>query len=396
MSPVMAARSAAGLIRRARRALQEGDYRQAQALYAELIAREDDGENLDLRLRHAFCAERAGDVETARAAWRDLVEEYERLGEPQAAARLRERLASLRGSDAGSNGGKAAARVDVPPLSEAELAEALFALGRRRRLRAGEVLCHKGDVAHGIWLLESGEIEVVPDEEYAPFRVRRAPLGITVLGETGLFTRARRSASLVAVEPSSVIEVEAEAIERREAEDPAFAGAMARLMRRKWLEPALARHEIFARINDIDRRRIAAAFRPMELAPGEELVAEGGVMDAAFLLQQGCLFYMHDADEGEAREVVGVMPGDVVHLGGLLPGYASPYRIVAATPARVMRLDASDFAPFLARRPWLPAAIESFRARPAHRQLLRPEDPDAWREGETTMEVLKPEHWGET
>ncbi len=385
MSRELDALSSPELMRWARRAMRARDFALAAACYARLAAREEGGDVLDLRMRQAFCEERAGREDVAIGIYRELIREYERREEPTAAAALRERIAGL-GDEAAADDGVDAVDVEVEPLSEAELGEALFAIGRRRRLEKGEVLCREGDMPHALWLLESGAIEVGSEDEDEPLCVRRVGDGITLLGEIGYFTLQRRSADLTAAEASSVIEVAAADIARREAEDPAFAGAMRRLMRDKWLEPALSRHEIFARINDVDRRRLAEAFEPVELRPGEELVARGAVLDAAFLLQQGCLFYMHDDSDSV---VAGVMPGDIVHLGGLLLDYQSPYRIVAATRSRALRLRALSFAPFLARRPWMRPAIEAFRARPAPLQLLRPDEPRPWHEGMNTMETMR-------
>ncbi len=376
------------LMRRARQAVRAGDFAQAAECYAWLAASEEGRDDLDLRMRQAYCAEKAGLVDDALAVYRDLVLEYERRGEDGAAEDLRARVRALSG-DAAAREPEDGAQVDVEPLSEAELGEALFAIGQRRRLQAGDVLCREGDMPHALWLLEGGAIEVRDAEEDEPICVRHAEGGIRVLGEIDYFTLQRRSADLVAAEASSVIEVPASAIARREAEDPAFAGAMARLMRDKWLEPALSRHEIFARINDVDRRRLADAFEPVDLRPGEELVGLGAVVDAAFLLQQGCLFYMHGGKDADGSVAAGVMPGDVVHLGGLLPDYASTYRIVAATHSRVLRLRALAFAPFLGRRPWMRPAIEAFRARPAPLQLLQPDEPRPWHEGMNTLETMR-------
>lgn len=68
--------------------------------------------------------------------------------------------------------------------------------------------------------------------------------------------------------------------------------------------------------------------------------------DGAYLLQMGCLFFLHDTaspiddelDDENGNLLSSVVPGDMIQMGGLLYGYQSPYRIVAATPVRLLRL----------------------------------------------------------
>ncbi len=391
----------AGLLREATRHVMAGRYLEAARIYERLLAGAHGGDDLDLRMRYAYCAERAGRIDTAIEVYRWLVDEYRRRGEAGAAARLSEHVLGLAaGATRAVERPRPAPEVRVEPLTEAELTEALYAMGTRRHLGAGDVLCRAGDVPQELWLLESGAFEVhIPDFEDHDI-VRRPEAGVTLLGEIGYFTLQRRTATLVAAEDSSVIEVSRASIEARCDEDPAFAGAFERLMREKWVEPALARHEVFARINDVDRLKLAHCFRPRRLTPGETLIEAGVTHSCAYLLQQGCLFYMHsepsvrdDAFEAEDGSIItSVLPGDFVHLGGLVGDYPSPYRIVAASPALVLGLSARDFEPFLARRPWLVATIEEFRERPAHLQLMRPEEFRSWAEG-STLKVLHSGLW---
>jgi len=387
----------AGRLREATRLAMAGRHLEAARIYERLLAEAGGGDDPDLNFRYAYCAERAGRIDTAIEVYRRLVDVYERRGEAGAAARLREYAQGLAAgvTEAVAERSRPAPEVRVEPLAEAELTETLYALARRRRLRAGDVLCREGDVPRELWLLESGAFEVrLPGFEEHDI-VRRPEEGVSLLGEIGFFTLQRRTATLVAVEDSIVIEVARKAIEDRCEEDPAFAGAFDRLMREKWVAPALARNDVFARVNDVDRLRLAHAFRPRCLPPGETLIEVGVRHSRAYLLQRGCLFYMHsepggrhDAFEsGDGLIVTCVLPGDFVHLGGLLGDYAAPYGVVAASPARVLELEADDFEPFLSRRPWLVATIEEFRARPAHLQLMRPEVFRPWSEG-GTLKVL--------
>ncbi|RMF00922.1 MAG: hypothetical protein D6773_10770, partial [Alphaproteobacteria bacterium] len=83
-----------------------------------------------------------------------------------------------------------------------------------------------------------------------------------------------------------------------------------------------------------------------------------------------------ETDTGEL--VVSVLPGDIVHLGGLLQEFRTPYRIVCATPVQVLHLSRRNFQPFVLKRPWIMPAILRFSEKPAHLQVMRPSDDYLW------------------
>jgi CRP-like cAMP-binding protein len=71
-----------------------------------------------------------------------------------------------------------------------------------RALSDGEFLCHEGDEAKEVYLIASGQLDVcVGADKTRVARVERP----TVVGEYGLFTNARRNATLVAVGETLVL-----------------------------------------------------------------------------------------------------------------------------------------------------------------------------------------------
>jgi len=99
------------------------------------------------------------------------------------------------------------------------------------------------------------------------------------------------------------------------------------------------------------------------------------------------LFFLHDTanpiddelDDENGNLLSSVVPGDMIHMGGLLHGYQSPYRIVAATPVRLLRLSLEAFELFSLRRPWIVQAVVRYCRRPVHLQVMRPKDDYLWK-----------------
>jgi len=383
------------LLRQARKAAFKKDFAAARALYAEVRTIPGMADDLDVSLRLAYCAEQAGDVDEALRIYREVVDTYRNTGEAGAAEALEAVIANLEQKDSEASVDTAsAAPADEgetleppPPLDDSTLAMRLCEMGEMLHLLPGDVLCREGDTPDALWLLKHGTLEVqMPGyEEHDHLQAREG--GLVLVGELGFFTMQRRSATLVATDSVDVYVVRSEMIHETCRHDAAFAAGMERLLRDRWVEPVLAQHAVFERINDVDRKRLAHAFESVEIEPGTTLIEAEQEHDGTYMVQTGCLFFMHAGDEdmddkledtSDGALVTSVHPGDMVHLGGLLAGYKSQYRVVAATPSRLLRLSREKFEPFSLRRPWIVQAILKFSRRPVHLQVMHPDEDYMW------------------
>jgi len=378
---------AVSLLRKARKAVFAEDYELGRDLYAEAMAQPDHQANLDLRMRYGWCAQKCGDVEEAVRVYQQVQEQYLQMGEPAAAESLTLMIAALpKQNEATSDAIQHEEDAGSQPLSEVEMTEALCGMGQIRQLRPQDLLCKVGDTPDSLWLLQYGTLRIELPEYDEPDYLHAEDRSVMLVGEIGVFTRQRRLATLIAENELGVVEIPSADIYQRCIHDKPFAEGFENLARERWVMPVLSQHIIFNRINDIDRRRLVDAFELEYCEPGHVLVEAGCEYDGCFMLQTGCLFYMHSEDgdpcdhfESDTGElVISVLPGDIVHMGGLLQGFSSPYRIVCATPVQVLHLKRQHFEPFAMRRPWIMPAILKFSEKPARLQIMRPADDYLW------------------
>ncbi|MDT8377094.1 MAG: cyclic nucleotide-binding domain-containing protein [Mariprofundaceae bacterium] len=375
------------LLRQARKAVSKKEYHEAEALYASIVQFPQMADDLDVRLRYAYCAEKAGNLKQAIKTYNEAVTVYHQSGEEGAAAALEKVIEVLKNRPAEEETlqqEEPEAEHEVEALDDAELMRQLCEMGELISLSPGDMLCHEGDMPHTLWLMRSGSLTIhLPDyDEPDIITVKNSHL--TLVGEIGFFTNQRRGADVEVAAAAELFAINSTDISRREKSDPAFRAAMERLAVERWAEPVLAHHAVFERINDIDRKRLMGAFKRISVEPGKILIEEGEEHANTYMLQSGCLFFMHThPDEGfETRDgsmTVSIFPGEMIHLGGLLKGYKSEYRVLTATPVRLLRLSQADFEAFTLRRPWIIQAILQFSQRPAHLQIMRPEDDYLWK-----------------
>lgn len=109
--------------------------------------------------------------------------------------------------------------------------EALLALARPRSFDRNETVCHEGDPADSLHLVEAGHLAVrgvLPSGHTATFRILAAG---DYFGELALLREdQRRTATVVALEPSRTLAVPATAFHRLMDSDPRFGVALAALL----------------------------------------------------------------------------------------------------------------------------------------------------------------------
>ncbi len=379
------------LLRQARVAVSNQAYAEAEALYVEIMSYKEMQNSLDLKMRHAFCAEKIGKIDVAVKYYQEIVISYHELGELAAAEVLEKQIADLYvAAETELSKTEAAEQIfdakqlDVKQLDEKELLPELAKMGEKRSLYPTEVLSDTEEVSEHLWLIEHGMIDVFMPSSSENKRIEPAKGSLVMVGELGLFTGQRRNSTLVAHTTVDYYAVEIEKIRQRQRREPLFNACMLQLLQKHWVEPILKQHSMFERLNDSGLKLLARMFEPKTLNAGETLLAVDDEHDGAYILQRGCMFLMYDEDD-EKNETIeeeymmtGIHPGDLLHLSGLLRGHKSAYSIVAATPVELMFISRQSFETFIQNRPWIVQALIRYSRRPGHLQVLHPQDEYLW------------------
>jgi sulfate permease, SulP family len=100
----------------------------------------------------------------------------------------------------------------------------------RYEFAVGEVLFRQGEPPDSIEILASGHLTAtIEDEHGRPIRIR-GMVGYTIVGEMGFYRQIRRSATIIAEEPSIVYRLTRAAFDRMQTDDPIAASAFHQLI----------------------------------------------------------------------------------------------------------------------------------------------------------------------
>lgn len=101
-----------------------------------------------------------------------------------------------------------------------------------RKVAADEVLCHDGEFSDSIYFVESGSFDVIKQSGNSRLRLAKLSMG-AMAGEMAFYTGAARTASIVAVEDSSVQILHRDALLRMRTEHPSLATRFDHMVIRK-------------------------------------------------------------------------------------------------------------------------------------------------------------------
>ncbi len=354
-------------MQKARSLVQEERYLDAIACYQQILLHEP-LDALDTHLRLAWCYEQQEMWGDALSFYQKVLAEYEKREEHSADQVLLQKMQAMQ---------KKYIQHHHQYMDRTELLTVFHDMGELIWLEEEEVLCDAGDVSDGLWILEAGALGVqLPEYLHDEPDMLIAKDGRPVLvGELGVFTRQRRTAKVWAAHSSCLYYVSLKSIEAYT--DVRFQAAMYALLVDYWIYPLLSKHSLFERMNDIDRRELCQVFTPVSHQAGAYVLRDGENHDGAYLLQQGCLFFMDMQAEAQP-DVIAMNPGDMVHLGGLLHGYHAVYDVKAATDVRLLHLSRDDFERFAKKRAWMLQALVRQTRASVRAQLLHPDDAYLW------------------
>ncbi|GMR24468.1 MAG: hypothetical protein BMS9Abin37_3016 [Acidobacteriota bacterium] len=242
---------------------------------------------------------------------------------------------------------------DIPLLSELEDEELKsVALGMRQRLLSdGAIVFEKGDASRSLCFVVSGTLEIRNGDK----KLDTAFAG-ECLGEFAFLTGEPRSASLVSLGESEILELSLSSMDAIVKNHPRVKMVLDRMYHGRVLARVLAESPLFEFMSAGERQRIASKFELMKVPVGIQLVAQGSDDGALFLVKQGALEIRTPA--GEAVAALG--PNEFFGEVSFLTGVPRTANIFATTASELLRIDREELSELVAEYPKLREVLEQY------------------------------------
>jgi CRP-like cAMP-binding protein len=194
----------------------------------------------------------------------------------------------------------------IPLLSSLSPADLRHVIERvaLRDCVSGDVILREGEPGGSLFVVVSGRVQVVGQ---GPPARELASLGEgAFFGELALLTDFPRSATVVAREPTQLIEISRELVSEIVRRSPEVLKTLLRFFRDRLLDRLLASSALFSSFAPDQARALAERFVFLELEPGMRVIVEGERVPGLFVLLCGVARVTRGA-----AEMTRLGPGDV-------------------------------------------------------------------------------------
>ena len=219
----------------------------------------------------------------------------------------------------------------------------------RVSLDVGEVLFRQGDVSDSLWFITTGCLELrVRGADGREAAVAHPATG-EAIGEQGLLTSGLRSATALAVKPSTLLRFRKSTVERiSDPTNPLLSFVNARF-HHELIRRALAR--MFGELDAAVFEKIERDSESVALTRGQVLFREGDFSDGIYIVLSGRLAVVRVNAEGVQTILNEMSPGESIGEIAMLTGRPRAAGVHALRDADLLRISKDRFEALMLERP---------------------------------------------
>jgi CRP-like cAMP-binding protein len=205
---------------------------------------------------------------------------------------------------------------------------------------AGEKVFVQGESATCFYVVIAGTLEVTADKEGIPVVLRQARQH-EVFGMYSILSDQPRTATVRALEDTTLLEIPAASLDRVIQDDPDIRAAVAQTQRERTLETFLSQR-IFAQVDSVAKARLIGKFTTLELRTGETLMQPGEVANALIVLSKGELRFEGTPKPNQPAKQLTMSQGQFVAVTCAMSGVPAQFRMFASLPTALEVLKHKD------------------------------------------------------
>jgi CRP-like cAMP-binding protein len=247
-----------------------------------------------------------------------------------------------------------------------------------RQVGEGELILQEGDQAASMFIVIQGRVRVQRTRGEEQVVLAELSEG-SFFGEMALMSNARRTASVVAIDPTMLFEIGRDLVDEMVRRHPSVSRVMRRFFEARLVENALRTSPIFAPFSGPDRRALVARFKRERVGPDQVVIARDRAGDSLYVLLHGRCVVIAPDDRGREVVLAELRDGDVFGEGSLLYRRSAKATVRAITPCVVLRLPHRGFDELIMTHPQVLETLAKLAEERAtyNQELLRTRSPIA-------------------
>lgn len=225
----------------------------------------------------------------------------------------------------------------------------LLECGVLRSVTAGQIICQQHDRDSSLYIILLGEVEVSHGEKSNRITLARLGQG-EIFGEISALFKIPRVSTVVARQPSVLLEIDGDAFESLMAENQLLLKAVIKRFAERITETAL-RNVSFLRYLPADTLSGLQQHASLICTqPGGLIVKEGEPGDAMYILVHGAARVTHELN-GQSLNIALLGPGDYFGEWSVLTGAPRAATVVALSTLHAIYIDREQLLYFIQQHP---------------------------------------------
>jgi cAMP-dependent protein kinase regulator len=222
---------------------------------------------------------------------------------------------------------------------------------------AGQFLVREGEAGASMFLIVEGRVAVMRQPEGGPAKTVGHLSAGDFFGELALVTDCRRTASVMAVEPTVVLELTRAGLDVAGARHGLEEAVVRMTCQERLVTDALRSSPLLAALPPELGVQLGSALVPHAVEAGTPLLTRGTPGDALYILLRGRCAAFHIDEAGETTSYPDLGEGAVFGEVSLLHGQVATATVEAVTPCTLLRLEREVFRKFFLGQPAMRRAL---------------------------------------
>ncbi|RJS25278.1 cyclic nucleotide-binding domain-containing protein [Corallococcus sp. H22C18031201] len=222
---------------------------------------------------------------------------------------------------------------------------------------AGQVVVREGEAGRSMFVVLGGRVSVVREsQDGARDEVGQLGAG-EFFGELAMLTGTPRTASVVAMESTELLEITEAGVKEAEERYGVKGEAIVEACRARLLADALRSSPLLAGLSTELRCQLGSAFVPCTLDAGTTLLTRGKPGNALYLLLRGRCEVFHTYEDGRVTSYPELKEGALFGEISLLRSRLATATVRTLTSCTLLRLERDVFEKFFLAQPELRGAL---------------------------------------
>lgn len=219
-----------------------------------------------------------------------------------------------------------------------------------RDVPAGATVVEEGEDGVEAYVVARGLLNVVRGQ---PPQLLAALGPSAIFGEMALLGATTRAASVVAVEPTTLLVMGRDALDKLSSVEPALGRELGRFCHGRMLSNLMRHSALLSAIDSTSRRDLIARFAVHHYGPGELLIHAGAANRRLALIASGRVEVRSRDQEGDELNIATLGAGDVVGEISLVLRRPASANVMAVHNTVTLELSAHDFQEAIKAHPKL-------------------------------------------